>query len=79
MSRTFQRDRLLALLLAHEGCWVPLPFIMALNIAQYNARIWELRHRFKYRIENRIRQVGQERHTEFRLVTRPQEGREHAD
>jgi hypothetical protein len=38
-----QRDRLLSLLKARANLWVPLPDILALRIAQYNARIHELR------------------------------------
>ena|SRR5882762_4960498 len=42
-DKSNQRNRLLALLNAHANLWVPLPDIMALRIAQYNARIYELR------------------------------------
>ena len=50
-----QRENLLRLL--QEGGWVDLPRILELGIAQYNARIWELRRELEpkgYRIENRL-------------------------
>jgi helix-turn-helix protein len=46
-----QRDRLLRLLAEAKGAWVPLPAILALNIAQFGARILELR-RAGHIIEN---------------------------
>jgi len=42
-KRPRQRDRLFALLKNHAPAWVPLTDILALGIAQYNARIFELR------------------------------------
>ncbi len=62
--RPRQRDRILALLKAHEPAWVSLPEILALGIAQYNARIFELRS-IGHRIESR--QQGDR--SWFRLVT----------
>lgn len=53
MIRETQADRILALLKAHEGQWVPLPRLMQIA-AQYNARIYELRAQ-GHDIENRIR------------------------
>jgi hypothetical protein len=63
IQKTTQRDRLLALLLRHAPDWVPLPGILALGIAQYNARIFELRRK-GYRVESK--QEGD--HSWFRLV-----------
>lgn len=62
-----QCDRLYALLLAHRGDWVPLPEILALGIAQFGARILELRRR-GFVIENRRENVGKEVHSWYRLV-----------
>ncbi len=42
MSHT-QRDRLAELFTNHPNQWIPLPWILNMGIAQYNARIWELR------------------------------------
>ncbi len=42
-QKSTQRDRMLALLRGGAGSWVPLPDILRLGIAQYNARIYELR------------------------------------
>lgn len=67
-QRVNQRERILALLKAADGGWVPLPRILALGIAQYNARIFELKHYHRHRIVNRTRVVGGVRHSEFRLV-----------
>src|SRR4029077_3925120 len=61
--RPSQRERLLELLQSHGGAWVPLPEILDLQVAQYGARIFELR-RAGYQIENR--QEGE--HTYFRLL-----------
>lgn len=47
-----QRDRILGLLIEARGEWVPLPDILALGVAQYNARIFELR-RLNFNIGNR--------------------------
>jgi hypothetical protein len=59
-----QRGRILALLInARE---VPLPAILALGIAQYSARIHELRA-LGFRIENRRERVNGALHTYFRL------------
>jgi len=43
MSHTTQRDRLRALFEANLGNPIPLPEILSLGIAQYGARILELR------------------------------------
>jgi Helix-turn-helix domain len=65
-----QRGEILRLLLDAQGSWVPLPDVLALGIAQYNARIYELR-RLGFDIENRTERVGGERHSWFRLVSSP--------
>jgi hypothetical protein len=64
-SRATQRGRILALLIATRGDWVPLPTI-ADCAAQYNARIFELR-RLGFRIANRTRIVNGTKHSWFRL------------
>ena len=61
-----QRDRLLDLLKAGRGAWIPLPEILALGIAQYSARICELR-KLGYRVENRRERVDGVQHTYFRV------------
>lgn len=69
MNRKTQRDRILRLLVDAHGEWVSLPDILALGIAQYNARIFELR-RLNFNIENRSEtdvETGA-RHSWFRLV-----------
>jgi hypothetical protein len=52
LNKIRQRDRLFALLKDRAPGWVPLPEILALGIAQYNARIFELRS-FGHRIESK--------------------------
>jgi hypothetical protein len=58
-----QRDRLLALLKRHAPHWVPLPEILDLGIAQYSARIFELR-----RLGHGIESKQENSHSWFRLV-----------
>jgi hypothetical protein len=64
-----QRNRLLALLESRLCEWVPLPHILNLGIAQYNARIYELR-RLGHRIESK--QEGDR--SWFRLVRHRDDG-----
>lgn len=49
---TSQAGRILQLLESAKGAKVHLPEILALHIAQYGARIHELRHKYGFRIEN---------------------------
>jgi hypothetical protein len=49
-----------------NGEWVPLPDILALRIAQYNARFHELR-KLNFSIESRTETVDGQRHSWFRL------------
>lgn len=65
-----QRARILRLLVDARGGWVPLPELLALGIAQYNARVWELR-RLGFTIENRTETMDGQRHSWFRLVASP--------
>jgi hypothetical protein len=68
-SRSTQRGKILKLLIAARGEWVPLPTI-ADCAAQYNARIFELR-RLGFRIANRTQLVNGTKHSWFRLEPRP--------
>jgi hypothetical protein len=64
-----QREKLLRLL--QEGGWVDLPRILELGIAQYNARIWELRRELEpkgYRIESRVVHSNGRVRSWFRLL-----------
>ena len=66
-----QRERLLWLLEEHSGCWVDLPRILDLRIAQYGARIRELRRELEpkgYRIENRVLRSNGRVSSCFRLL-----------
>lgn len=68
-----QHNRILALLRSYNGDWVPLPKILDLHIAQYGARIKELRNE-GYQIENKLLEiVNGEKHTAFRLIETPQD------
>jgi hypothetical protein len=70
MSTTRQAEKILVLLRAAHGAWVPLPEIMACA-AQYNARVFDLRGR-GLNIENRTETMGDgSRHSWFRLVDSP--------
>ncbi len=70
VKRKSQSAALLRLLIDAHGSWVPLPEILALAIAQYGARIHELR-RLGFNIENRTERVNGARHSWFRLVNSP--------
>jgi hypothetical protein len=65
-----QRAAVLRLLVDAKGGWVALPDVLALGIAQYNARVFELR-RAGFVIENKTERVNGARHSWFRLVNSP--------
>jgi hypothetical protein len=66
-SYSTQRGKILALLIAARGDWVPLPAIMACA-AQYAARILELR-RAGFPIPTpRVETINGRRHTWYRLI-----------
>src|SRR5579872_2060255 len=62
-----QVGRLLALLESRCGQQVHLPEILALRIAQYNSRIFDLRRKYGFRIESGSEPDHPER-TWFRLI-----------
>jgi hypothetical protein len=65
--RYTQRQKLLDLLESKKGEEVSLLEIMALGIAQYNARIYDLR-RLGHNIMNRTKEVNGEKHSWFCLI-----------
>jgi len=65
-----QRARILGVLLQARGEWVPLPEILALRVAQYGARIHELR-RLGFRIRNRTEHRDGQVFSYFRLEAGP--------
>jgi hypothetical protein len=66
-SKPTQCDRIFEVLRDANGEWVPLPKILALGIAQYNARIFQLRAA-GHNIENRTEEVDGETHSWYRLL-----------
>jgi hypothetical protein len=66
-----QRSRILGLLIAARGEWVPLLEIAACA-CQYGARVHELR-RLGFRIENRTKEIEGSRRSWFRLISGPAE------
>ena len=64
--RTDQRSRILRLLINARGEWVSLKDILALQISQYGARIYEL-GRLGFQIKNK--REGE--HSAFRLISGP--------
>jgi hypothetical protein len=62
-----QTARIVELLAAKRGQWIPLPEILGLGIAQYSARIHTARHELGLRIENRTEGIEGVRHSWFRL------------
>jgi hypothetical protein len=69
VQRKSQAAAVLRVLIDAHGSWVPLPEILKLGVAQYNARILELR-RLGFTIENRTERVAgaRQRHSWFRLL-----------
>lgn len=65
-SANTQRSKILGLLIAARGQWVPLSEISACA-CQYGARIFEAR-RLGFRIENRTKEIDGVRRSWFRLV-----------
>ncbi|HEX3322301.1 MAG TPA: hypothetical protein VHR84_16465 [Terriglobales bacterium] len=64
-SRTY---RLLSRLLETEPDeWIPAPDLAKIGGLQLNARLWELRHRLKFDIENKIESIGGEKRSWYRL------------
>jgi hypothetical protein len=70
-SRSTQRGRILALLIAAHGDWGPLQKILELKISQFGARIHELRHERGFPIENRTEVVNGTKHSCYRLQIGP--------
>jgi hypothetical protein len=68
-SRNAQRAKILAELVSAHGEWVPLPRNTQ-HPAQYNARVYELRH-MGFTIQNKTRDVNGARHSWFRLESSP--------
>jgi Helix-turn-helix domain len=71
-SSTTRGAEILRVFVDAQPSWVPLPQILALGIAQFNARIFELRRR-GFTIENRTETDSETdtRHSWFRLVNPP--------
>ena len=65
-QRQTQYERILHLLVEYDGQWVPLPAILHLGIAQYNARIKEIR-KAGHNVINRTETVNGVRHSWYRL------------
>lgn len=67
-----QREKLKELFESQRNEWIPLPRILGMGIAQYNARIFELR-REGMNIENKIEWVDSEKHSWFRNTTKEEQ------
>lgn len=61
---TGQHAKIMSLFKSRQGQWVPLPDILALGVAQYNARILELR-RLGEQISNKTEVVNGQKHSWF--------------
>ena len=66
-NRKSQCDRLLALITSYGEFGCPLPEILDLRIANYRARISELREQ-NYRLDCETEWVDGVRHSKYRLV-----------
>ena len=65
-----QEDKILWMLQAAWPGWVPSPQLARISL-QYSARIFSLRRKKGWLIENRVRTVDGVKHGEFRLGPRP--------
>jgi hypothetical protein len=63
-----QEAEIFHLLHGAGGHWVGLPQILALNIAQFSARIHGLRHRCGLKIENKTEMINGVKYSWYRLV-----------
>lgn len=68
-----QRDRIRKMFMDRPGEWIPLPAILAMGVAQYGARILELR-RLGMDIKNRGEWVGGQHRTYFRYLPQEKQG-----
>lgn len=64
IKRPTQKERLRELFERRPNEWISLPDILYMGIAQYGARILELR-REGMNIENRVQEINGERHSWF--------------
>ena len=67
-NRPTQTQRIVELLRSRSPNWVSLPEVLNLRISQYAARIYQARHEWGLRIENRTEIVNGEKHSYFRLL-----------
>ena len=67
---TNQEEKILWILQAAWPGWVPSPQLARISL-QYSARIFSLRRKKGWLIENRVRTVDGVKHGEFRLGPRP--------
>jgi hypothetical protein len=65
-----QEERILWVLQAAWPNWTPAPELAKISL-QYSARIFSLRRRRGWLIDNRVRTVNGKKHGEFRLGSRP--------
>ena len=63
-----QTAYIVELLRSRRGDWIALSEILALHIAQYGARIYQARHEWGLKIENKTEVRDGVRHSWFRLV-----------
>lgn len=66
-----QKDRLLSFFKERPNVWIALPEILTLGIAQYNARIYDLRNE-GITIENRWEIIEGVKHSWFRYIPAPE-------
>ena len=66
--KTTQRDNLFQLFESRPGQWIPLPEILRLGIAQYGARIYDLRKEGKEIQNKTIEVVDGQKRTAFMYV-----------
>ena len=70
-QRNSQSKRILDLLRAASGRWVPAPEVAKVGGLQYSRGIHTIRHRWGYNIENKTEHVNGVCHGYFRLAEKP--------
>lgn len=63
-----QRQKIKELLKRRPNKWIPLYEILQLGVAQYNARLFELRHNDNMIIENKTKVINGVKHSWYKYI-----------
>ena len=70
-SKKTQCDRVLASLIEARGGYVPAPELARVGGLQFQTRIYELKHRLGFVIENKMQREGRKVLSWYRLIASP--------